>query len=131
MSRGADECGETFEYRAPDAFANPYTLLAGITVAANYGLSNPREALKNAKDLHVKNSAEKKLLKTLPLSCSESASNLLRDRQLYESKGVFSTRLIDRTIESLKSYRDKNLWQKLANKPDETERMLRLYRHYG
>jgi glutamine synthetase len=130
-SHEADECGETFEYRAPDAFANPYTLLAGITVAANYGLSNPREALKIAKDLHVKDSAEKKRLMTLPLSCSESADNLSKDRQMYESDGVFSTRLVDKTVESLKSYKDRNLWRKLADKPDETERMLKLYRHYG
>jgi glutamine synthetase len=130
-SHEVDECGETFEYRAPDAFANPYTLLAGITVAANYGLNNPREALKTAKDLHVKNSAERKRLKTLPLSCGESADSLAKDRQLYESKGVFSTRLIDKTIESLKSYDDKHLWQNLANKPAETEKVLRQYRHYG
>ena len=130
-SHEGDECGETFEYRAPDALANPYTLLAGITVAVSYGLNNPREALKIAKDLYVKGSAEKKRLKTLPLSCSESADNLSKDRQLYESNGVFSTRLVDRTIESLKSYSDKNLWQKLANKPEETEKMLKQYRHYG
>ena len=130
-NRETDECGETFEYRAPDAFANPYTLLAGITVAADYGLNNPREALKIVKDLHIGNGAEDRPLKSLPLSCSESADNLTRDRRLYESKGVFSTRLIDRTIESLKSYKDKNLWQKLANKPDETEKMLKQYRHYG
>ncbi len=127
----ADECGETFEYRAPDAFANSHTLLAGITVAANYGLNNPREALKTAKNLHVKSNAEKKHLRTLPLSCSESADNLTKDRQLYESKGVFSTRLVDRTIESLKSYKDRSLWQKLADRPDETEKVLRQYRHYG
>jgi glutamine synthetase len=127
----ADECGETFEYRAPDAFANPYTLLAGITVATNYGLNNPKEALKIANALHLKNGEERRPLKTLPLSCSESADNLNRDRRLYESEGVFPTRLIDKTIESLKSYKDKNLWQKLANKPDEIEKVLKQYRHYG
>ena len=130
-NRDAEECGETFEYRAPDAFANPYLLLAGITVAASYGLNKPTEALKIAKDLHVKGIAERKRLKTLPLSCSESADNLDRDRQLYESEGVFPARLIDRTIESLKSYKDRNLWQKLANKPEETEKALKQYRHYG
>jgi glutamine synthetase len=87
--------------------------------------------LKIAKDLHVKDSAEKKRLMTLPLSCSESADNLSKDRQMYESDGVFSTRLVDKTVESLKSYKDRNLWRKLADKPDETERMLKLYRHYG
>ena len=130
-SRGADECDETFEYRAPDAFSNPYTLLAGITVAANYGLDNPREALKITRDLHIKNGATKKLLKTLPFSCSESADNLTKHRELYEFKGVFSTRFIDKTIDSLKSYKDRNLWQKLANKPEETEKLLRQYRHLG
>jgi glutamine synthetase len=130
-SRKAEECGETFEYRAPDAFANLYTLLAGITVAASYGLDSPKEALRIAKDLHIKGSAEKKRLRTLPLSCSESADNLNKDRLLYESNKVFSTRLVDRTIELLKSYKDKNLWQKLADKPEETEKMLRQFRHYG
>jgi glutamine synthetase len=130
-SRKAEECGETFEYRAPDALANPYTLLAGITVAASYGLDSPKEALRIAKDLHIKGSAEKKRLRTLPLSCSESADNLNKDRLLYESNKVFSTRLVDRTIELLKSYKDKNLWQKLADKPEETEKMLRQFRHYG
>jgi glutamine synthetase len=129
--RGADECGQTFEYRAPDAFANPYTLLAGITVAANYGLNNPKEALKTAKDLHVDNHAEKKPLRPLPLSCDESADNLTKDRQLYESNGVFSAKLIAKTIESLKSYNDKKLWQKLTNKPEETEKVLKQHRHHG
>jgi glutamine synthetase len=127
----ADECGETFEYRAPDAFANPYTLLAGIAVATNYGLSNPKEALKIANALHLKNGEKQRTLKTLPLSCSESADNLSRDRRLYESEDVFPKRLIDKTIESLKSYKDKNHWQKLANKPDEIEKVLKQYRHYG
>jgi glutamine synthetase len=126
-----DDSEETFEYRAPDAFANPYMLLAGIAVAANHGLNYPRESLKIAKALYIKNGAEKKHLKTLPLSCSESAESLARDRQLYESRGVFSPKLIDRTIESLKSYKDRNLWQELANKPEETEKVLRQYRHFG
>lgn len=127
----AQEFEETFEYRAPDAFANPFMLLAGITVAASYGLNNPKEALKIAKDLYVKGGEEKRHLKTLPLSCGESADNLEKDRQLYESDSVFPSRLIDRTIDSLKSYKDKNLWQKLANKPEETEKALKQYRHYG
>jgi glutamine synthetase len=130
-NREAEECEETFEYRAPDAFANPFTLLAGVAVAASYGLSNSEEALKIAKDFYVKGSEKKKHLKTLPLSCSESADNLNKDRQLYESDGIFPARLIGRTIELLKSHKDKNLWRKLANKPEETDRTLEQYRHYG
>ncbi len=130
-SREAEECGETFEYRAPDAFANAFLLLAGITVAANYGLNNPSEALKTANDLHVKGGEENRRLKTLPLSCSESADHLNNDRHLYEANGVFPTKLVDKAIGSLKSHKDRNLWQKLANKPDETEKVLKKYRHYG
>jgi glutamine synthetase len=127
----ADECGETFEYRAPDALANPYLLLAGITTAVNWGLSNPGEALKTTKNLYVKSGEEKRRLKTLPLSCSESADNLEKDRQLYEADGVFPPRLIDKTIEPLKSYEDRNLLQGLTGKPKEIEKALKQYRHYG
>ncbi len=130
-SHELDQCGETFEYRAPDAFANPYLLLAGLTAAVNYGLRNSKEALKIAEDLYVDNHCAGQRPKTLPLSCSESANNLERNRQLYEADQVFPKNLIDKTIELLKSHKDRNLWQKLANKPDEVERLLRQYRHYG
>ena len=130
-NRSAEECKETFEYRAPDAFANIFMLLAGVTVAVSYGLSNPRESMKIAKDLHARGGEQTKHLKTLPLSCIESAVNLEKDRQLYESDDVFPARLIDRTIESLKSYKDRNLWQKLAKKPEQIEKELKRYRHFG
>jgi glutamine synthetase len=130
-NRDADECGETFEYRAPDAFANPFLLLAGIAVAMSYGLNNPKESLKVAKELYVKGRDETRRLKTLPLSCSESAINLEKDRQLYESEGVFPARLIDGKIESLKSYKDRNFWKKSAKKPEDAEKTLKQYRHFG
>jgi len=129
--RQLDKCGETFEYRAPDAFANPYLLLAGLTTAIDYGLSNSEEALRTADDLHVDDRGRRRQLKTLPLSCSESADNLERNRQLYEADQVFPKNLIDKTIELLKSHKDRNLWQKLTNKPDEVEKLLRQYRHFG
>ncbi|MGC9345846.1 MAG: glutamine synthetase, partial [Candidatus Bathyarchaeales archaeon] len=77
------------------------------------------------------NVAERKTLKVLPLSCSESAENLEKDRRFYEADGVFPKKLIDKTIEKLKSYKDKNLWEKLADKPDEIEDVLRQYLYYG
>jgi len=129
--RGADGCEQTFEYRAPDAFANAYLLLAGLAVAANYGLKNPKESLKIAEDLHMDNHNESQSLKALPLSCSESAGNLERDRQLYEADKVFPKKLIDQTIVTLKSYKDRNLWRELEDKPDEVEKVLIQYRHFG
>jgi len=131
-SREIDSCRETFEYRAPDALANTYLIFAGINVAADYGLENPEEALKIAEDLQVEEAGDKrKSFKVLPCSCSESAENLEKDRQLYEADGVFPKKLIDKTVKTLKSYKDKNLWKELTDKPGEIENVLRQYLHYG
>jgi len=131
-SREINNCRETFEYRAPDAFANAHLLFAGIVVAANYGLKNPKEVLKIAGDLHIEETGnERKPLRALPCSCSESAENLEKDRRFYEADGVFPRLVVDKTVEVLKSYKDKNLWKGLTDKPDEIEKMLKQYLHYG
>jgi len=125
-------CRETFEYRAPDAFANAYLLFAGIVVAVSYGLENAEEAMKIAENLHVEDTGGKRRrLKVLPRSCSESAKNLRKDRKLYEANEVFPKRVIDKTMEKLRTYKDKGLWKSLADKPEKIENMLRLYLHYG
>jgi glutamine synthetase len=131
-AKKSESCRETFEYRAPDAFANAYLLLAGLAVAANYGLENSKQALKIAEDLHVEAaSRELKKLKALPISCSESAKNLEKDRQFYEAHGVFPRRLIDKTVEKLETYGDKNLWNKIFGKPEQIEKTIMEYLHYG
>jgi glutamine synthetase len=131
-SKEKDNCRETLEFRAPDALSNPYLLLAGISLAANYGLSNAQKALKIAEELHVEETgSQKKPFKALPRSCSESAENLEKDRKLYEADGVFPEKLIDKTIETLKSYSDRNLWNKPAGKLNEIENVLKQYLHYG
>ena len=129
--RRKNECGETFEYRGSDALANPYLLFAGLALAADYGLTNPQEALRISEHLRVDGGDRGQRLKTLPFSCSDSARNLERDRQFYEADNVFPRKLIDKTIESLKSYEDGNLWQELKDKPDEADKMLKQYRHFG
>jgi len=127
-----NSCKETFEYRASDAFANAYLLLAGLSVAATYGLKNSKEASKIAEDLHVEaTSRERKNLKVLPASCSESADNLKKDRQFYEADGVFPRRLIDKTVEKLKAYQDKGLSNRISDKPKEIEKMIMEYLHCG
>ncbi len=131
-SEKIDAHRETFEYRAPDALANPYLLLAALTVAVNYGLKNPEEALKMTEELHIEGSvSEGRPLRVLPQSCNESAQNLEKDRQLYEADRNFPPKLIDKTVETLKSYRDRNLWKQLADKPDEINNLLRQYLHQG
>jgi glutamine synthetase len=125
-------CRETFEYRAPDAFANPHLLLAAISVAINYGLVNPSQSSKIAEDLHMEVvKSEQKKLEALPRSCHEAAVNLERDRRAYEAGGVFPKRLVDRTVERLKAYGDKDLLKSIVEKPQEVEKLVKQYLHYG
>ena len=125
-------CRETFEYRAPDAFANPYLLLAGIAIAAHYGLEKPDESLKIAKQLYtVQGKTKNKNLKALPRSCSESAVNLEKHRHCYEAHNVFPKTLIDKTIETLKSFKDRSLQNSKTSKPEEIDKILSRYLHYG
>ncbi len=131
-SKEFDCCRETFEYRAPDAFANTYLLFAGMALAVNYSLENPKEALKIAEDLHAETSDKKrKKLKALPGSCSEAADLLRKDRRLYEADEVFPKGLIEKNVEKLKAYRDDDLWKRLMEKPDEVEKLIEQYLHYG
>lgn len=127
-----DSCRETFEYRAPDALANLHLLFAGLTVAINHGLTNAEESLKIAKDLYVEaSSREKKRLRALPRSCNESAKNLRKDRRFYEVNDVFPKTLIDKTIEKLRAFKDRDLWTNLLEKPEKVESLLKQYLHYG
>jgi glutamine synthetase len=126
-----NNCRETFEYRGPDPLANPYLLFAGIAIAIKYGLENPKEALKIAEDLHVEETEKRRRLKKLPRSCNESAKNLKKDRKFYEAENVFPKILINKTIDKLKAYKDKDLWKNLAEKPEKVENVLRQYLHNG
>jgi glutamine synthetase len=126
-----NSCRETFEYRGPDPLANPYLLFAGITIAIKYGFENPKEALKIAEDLHAEETGKRKRLKNLPRSCHESAKNLRKDRKFYEAENVFPKILIDKTIDKLKAYKDKDLWKNLADKPEKVENVLKQYLHNG
>ena len=127
-----DSLRETFEYRAPDAFSNAYLLFAGLALAADYGLCNGREMLKEAEELHIEaGSSEQKKLKVLPCCCSESADNLEKDRALYEADGVFPKRLIDKTVEKLKAYKDDGLRKTVADNPGEVEKLIQQYWHCG
>lgn len=127
-----DDGRETFEYRAPDAFANTHLLFAGLAVTASYGLENGNECLKEAEDLHAESlNEEEEGFKILPLSCSEAAENLAGSRKTYEAHRVFPPRLIDKTIQKLKNYNDRDLWSNVLNKPAEIEKVLMEYLHYG
>jgi glutamine synthetase len=128
----SESCRETFEYRAPDAFADPYLLLAGLALAVNYGLENSAESLRIAEDLHAESvKKEEKRFKLLPRSCSDAAKNLAKNREHYQGKGIFPTRLVDGTIHRLEGFDDQNLWKELLGRPEELRKMLMEYMDYG
>jgi glutamine synthetase len=131
-AKAFDSCRFTFEFRAPDPSANTYLLLAGIATAVEYGLKNPEETLRIAKESHVKKTAEEgKKLQLLPNSCSESAVNLERDRIRYETDGIFPKAVIDVTVRKLKSYKDEALPQKFRSTPQKAEELIQKYLHCG
>ena len=127
-----ESCRETFEYRAPDAFANAQLLFAGLAMAANYGLENSKKSLKIAENLHADPGRhEEKRFGVLPRSCAEAAKNLAKDRKYYEVGGVFARPLIDKTISKLNSYKDRSLWKELSYKPEAMQKVLSQYLQYG
>lgn len=123
---------ETFEYRAPDAFANAHALLAGLAIAAEYGLNNSEETVRIAEDLHVEGAGDRsQKLQDLPRSCAESAANLRRQRHFYEANRTFPRKLIDSVLRKLEAYGDKNLWKALSAKPEMFETLVTQCMHYG
>jgi glutamine synthetase len=127
-----DPCRCTFEFRAPDPSANPYLLLAGIATAVEYGIRNPEETLRIARQRHVETAdAEEKKLRILPSACSESAANLEKNRTRYETDGIFPKAVIDATVKKLKSYKDEALPQKLRSNSQKAEELIQKYLHCG
>lgn len=132
LEQEADPCKRTFEYRAPDATASVGLLFAGIVLAIEHGLKNHEESLKTAEELHLEESeGKKKWFKRLPISCSESAKNLKRDRKYYEAEGVFPRSVVEGTVRKLKAYKDDDVAQKLKEEPQKAEKLMHAYLHYG
>lgn len=125
-------CMRTFELRSPDSSANLHLLLAAITLAVQYGFKHPKKAMKIAEDLNAEKMVKRnKRFKALPLSCSESAESLQRDRDCYEADDVFPKRVIDGVISKLESYGDRDLRKKMADKPEKIKEFLFKYMHCG
>lgn len=128
---GTHENTQTVEFRSPDGSANVHQLLAGMTVAALYGLTN-KDSLKIAEDTYVKVDASTcENLKQLPASCWDAADKLLEHREIYENYGVFPKGMIDKLANDLKSYNDQNLSEKLFGNADALKEMVNKYIHCG
>lgn len=126
---------QTVELRSPDGSADIYMLLAGIVIAIEHGLKLP-DASEIAEDLYVsyniftdKEKQKRKKLESLPASCWESAECLLDKRSIFEEDGVFPAGVIESVAARLKSYNDKGLSERLYNKPEETEKLVRQFLH--
>jgi len=75
--------------RAPAGSAAVHLLLAGMTVAARIGLSDPDMA-GYADERYVSGDASRvDGLDQLPASCAQAAARLLAQREDYEALGVF------------------------------------------
>lgn len=101
---------QTFEWRASDAMADIYLLMAALCVAERHGLEMP-DALDVAERTYVglgvnihsaANAAIKSALEQLPPSCAAAADELQKDREIYTAYGVFSDAVIDWQISYLK-----------------------------
>ena len=124
---------QTVELRSPDGSANVHQLLAGMTVAALYGLES-EDSLKIADELYVSVDASKvkdRKLEQLPASCHEAADMLLKDRDIYEKYGIFPPGMIDKLAKDLKAYNDKNLSEKMFGNADALKEIVRQFIHCG
>lgn len=125
---------QTVELRTPDGSACIHLLLAGIALAAEWGLTQ-NESETVADELYVTGNIFKdnKLLSqlgALPRSCVESSKILLEKRALYESSGVFPQSVINYVARMLQSENDEHLNVQLKELPDaERRRELRAVMH--
>ncbi|MCQ2169711.1 MAG: glutamine synthetase family protein [Bacteroidales bacterium] len=94
---------QTFEWRASDATADIYMLMAALCCAARHGMNRP-DALEIAEKTYVglgvnihdaSNKDVLDRLEQLPANCAEAADELEKDRAVYTSAGVFSDAVID------------------------------------
>lgn len=115
---------QTFEWRASDAFADMYLLMAALCCAARHGFEVPN-GLEVAEKTFVglgvnihdaKNKAVQEALEQLPGCCVEAANELEKDREIYTSKGVFSDNIVDYMISYLKAFDDEKLRASLDSK---------------
>lgn len=128
---------QTVEFRCPDGSADIYQLLAGLIVACRYGLERA-DSLEIAKktyvDVNIFDDAHKHRvseLNQLPSSCVESAEELVRQRDIYESMGVFSSSAIDSVISGLRAFDDKDMRAELAGNSEKMMEIVEKYFHCG
>jgi glutamine synthetase len=112
---------QTVELRSPDGSAMIHLLLAGITLAAESGLSD-KNSLATAEKYYVSGNVfrDKVLwdrLPALPKSCVESSRILTDKRDLYERENIFPKSIIDYVAGSLAAENDEQMNKHLIDLP--------------
>ncbi len=112
---------QTVELRSPDGSAIVHLLLAGITLAAEWGLMH-EESERLASSLYVAGNIfqDKELLQrlaALPKSCVESSRILLQKRGCYEHNDIFPPSMIDYVAKLLQNENDENMNRYLMDLP--------------
>jgi glutamine synthetase len=120
-----DSARQTVELRSPDGSANVHLLMAGITMSADWGLSNAKHSTELALKSRIQspqqandNNSE---VEDLASSCTESAEMLLSQRKLYERDNVFPHQVINYVTKLLQSENDRYLNSRLLSLPDEEQ----------
>lgn len=106
---------QTFEWRASDATADTYLLMAALCCAARHGFE--MDAALEVADrtyvglgVNIHDAANAELcesLQQLPASCAEAAACLEKSRSIYTSSGVFADTLVDFYISLLSGFNEK------------------------
>jgi glutamine synthetase len=100
---------QTIELRSADGSAFIHLLLGGITIAIQWGLDSPDDALVISKKCYVNKSAHSKIkdLASLPPSCAISANLLQENMYLYEKQ--IPKNILEWVILKLKAQNDETL----------------------
>jgi glutamine synthetase len=114
---------QTVEIRSPDGSASFHLLLAGITTAAEHGLTADG-MLERAMETNVEGNvfSDKEVmqrLEPLPASCVQCARLLGERRKMYEEAGVFPSKVIDYQIDLLTREDDEKLNSDFSKLPAE------------
>lgn len=112
---------QTVELRSPDGSAIAHLLLAGITMAAEWGLVHP-ESERLSDKVYVAGNIFKdeqllSRLTALPKSCVESARILLQKRECYERDGIFPVSIVDYVAKLLHGEQDESMNTSLMDLP--------------
>lgn len=113
---------QTVELRTSDGSAMVHLVLAGITLAAEWGLTHTEASRELAERLYMepgmdRNSEEFSMLPNLPTSCVESARFLESEAELYTRDDIVPPFVLEYVKELLTAEDDEDMNRKLGSMP--------------